>query len=446
MIDKVGASQPWTGRRIHFIGIGGCGMSGLAMVASQLGAHVSGSDMKRSIFIDSLLDSGIADITIGQSVDNVPFKGDIVYSSAIQPENVERTEAKRRGLKQLHRSALLAELTRMHRTVAVAGAHGKTTTTALLAYVLTQGGLDPTYIVGGLMRKPALHARAGHGNILVIEADESDRSLLEYDVDLAVITNVDLDHVGDAAGYHSKSDVAQTLARFAKGGELVFGSGQASSELGASVSGLHVVQPKPSPQGSNFFVLHGETYELSLPGWHNIENAALVVAVASQLGLGDAAIQAALRDFPGLARRFELRGRTAGGARVYDDYAHHPTEVEAVLKAARSITPGQVIAVFQPHLFSRTQQFMDDFANALSSADRAFVEPIYAARENPAAWSHVSSEAITAIATKAGHEHFADASSRDQLVAELKATASEDDTIVLIGAGDIGSLTDGLTV
>lgn len=438
--EQFDESKPWSGRRIHFVGIGGCGMSGLALVAAQLGAAVSGSDAKRSIFFDSLTGTGLIDLHIGQSADHLPAAGEVVYSSAIRPDNVERVTAHQRGLTELHRSALLAQLTRMNRTIAVAGAHGKTTTAALLAYVLDRAGLEPTYIVGGLLRQPALHARAGTGGLLVIEADESDRSLLEYDVNVALITNVDLDHVGDAAGYESKDDVADVLARFAKGADFTVGSRSAADDLGERLPELKVAAPERTDKPASF-VLDDETYDLSLPGWHNAENAALVVRVARELGCSADAIRAALATFPGLARRFELRGHTTTGARVFDDYAHHPTEVAAVLQAARSVTTGRVIAVFQPHLFSRTQQFTTEFAQALTLADVAYLEPVYPAREDPSAWTHVSSLNIAGALPDAVFHYATD---RTGLANDLVAEAQADDVIVLVGAGDVTLLAEQL--
>lgn len=431
--EQFDESKPWTGRRVHFVGIGGCGMSGLALVAAQLGATVSGSDTKRSIFFDSLHDTGLIELHLGHDTGNLPAAGEIAYSSAIRSDNVERAAAHERGLTELHRSALLAQLTRMNRTIAVAGAHGKTTTAALLAYVLDQAGLQPTYIVGGLLRKPALHARAGAGRLLVIEADESDRSLLDYAVNIALITNVDLDHVGDAAGYESKDDVADVLARFAKGADLTVGSQQAADELGERLPELVTAVPARTANPTAF-VLDDETYDLSLPGWHNAENAALVVRVARELGCSPEAIREALATFPGLARRFELRGHTTNGAKVFDDYAHHPTEVAAVLQAARSVTTGRVIAVFQPHLFSRTQQFTTEFAQSLTLADVTYLEPIYPAREDPAAWDHVSSLDIATALPGSGFHYATD---RSALATDLATHTESGDAIVLVGAGDI---------
>jgi UDP-N-acetylmuramate--alanine ligase len=439
------ARAPWAGRRLHFVGIGGCGMSGLALVASQLGAEVSGSDSKASIFTESLSRAGLHGIQIGQAEANVPVAGEVVYSSAIRPDNIERVTARARGLRELHRSGLLAELTRMHRTIAVAGAHGKTTTSALLAHVLDRAGLQSTYIVGGLLRDPAVHARAGTGELLVIEADESDRSLLEYEVSVALVTNVDLDHVGDAAGYTSREDVAEVLARFAKGAECVIGSRQAAGELQESVPALQPAIPEKLPGRFASFTLDGECYDFSLPGWHNAENAALVVRAATLLGCAPDAIREALRTFPGLARRFEFRGRMLSGARVYDDYAHHPAEVAAVLEAARSVSKGRVVAVFQPHLFSRTQQFTAEFAAALALADVVYLEPIYPAREDPADWAHVSAEDIAADGRGDGAE-FRYRVARSDLASEIRAEAQADDLVVLVGAGDITALADQLVV
>lgn len=432
--------QPWAARKLHFVGIGGCGMSGLALLASHLGATVTGSDQKESIFTASLRSDPRIAVTIGHNVDNVPPGAEIVYSSAVREDNPERSYARGRGQHEIHRSGLIAQLTQERRTVAVAGAHGKTTTSALLAHVLTACGKDPSYVVGGLMRPPAVHARAGHSDLLIIEADESDRSLLNYDVDVAVITNVDLDHVGDAGGFATRADIAELLRSFVQGTECVVTPPSTAAELG--LADAFTLRPDPKAT-SGSFVLSGETYRLSLPGEHNVVNASLVVATALHLGCTPGEIDAALSSFPGLKRRFELRGSTRGGARVFDDYAHHPAEVAAAIAAARTLTAGPVIAVFQPHLFSRTAQFASDFASALATADLAVLDDIYPARELQVQFPDITSRTIAERAPQAGGRVVYPAQ-QDALLDLIQQHATHDAIVLLIGAGDVGRLCDAL--
>lgn len=432
-------TQPWRGRHIHFIGIGGSGMSGLALVAHRLGAVVSGTDQKDSFYIESLRRLGIKDITIGHAAEALPEHGEFVFTSAIHRQSAgyfEREAAREKGLKELHRSELLAEITRAHHTtVAIAGAHGKTTTTGMIAHILESAGKDPSYILGGLLLAPAAHARAGDSGILVIEADESDKSLLNYKVDIAVITSIDLDHVGDGGHYHTIQDVAEVFAQFSANARKVFVDHVAVPELKKYVPAMNVVHPVAA-NGDGAFVIDGETYVTNQPGWHNIENAAVAAAVTAYLGCTPAQISEGLKSFPGVAGRFELKGRTAAGAVVYDDYGHHPVEVAAAVNTGRSLAKGRVFAVFQPHLFSRTQQFISEFAQALSTADYAYVEPVYPAREDPAEWQHVSSKLIA----EASNGKVEYAPSRQELAKELTAKAGKDDVILLIGAGDVGEI------
>jgi UDP-N-acetylmuramate--alanine ligase len=437
------SSVPLAGRHLHFVGAGGCGMSGLALIARDLGAEVSGSDARTTIFTQSLEQAGLP-VRIGQDAGNVPGASlaEVVYSSAVRPGNPERAEARRRGLRELHRSALLAEISSLYETVAVGGAHGKSTTAALLAHVLSWCGKDPSYVVGALMRPPGVHAAAGGGDVLVIEADESDRSLLSYEVATAVITSVDLDHVGDGGAYADVSDVARVLGQFASAAGEVVVSAQAAGHLRPFTADMTVADPELLDAGR--FALDGEIYETNLPGEHQARNAALVVHVAKGYGCSPQDIRTALLSYPGLARRFELRGKTRTGARVIDDYAHHPAEVAAVLAAARQVADGgRVIAVFQPHLFSRTQRFAAEFLAALDEgADEAWVEPVYPAREDPRDWEHV----VTGLASAVGQRNPGVRMSpgRAGLAAYLGSAAGAQDVVLLIGAGDVGSLAEQL--
>jgi UDP-N-acetylmuramate--alanine ligase len=419
-------------------------MSGLALVARELGAEISGSDAKRTIYIESLERSGVTGVAIGHDAANVPAApAEVVCSSAIRPENVERAEGHRRGLGELHRSELLTEITALHETIAVGGAHGKSSTAALLAHVLAWCGKDPSYVVGALLRPPGVHAAAGSGGTLVIEADESDKSLLGYHVHTAVVTNVDLDHVGDKGGYRDVADVARVLGEFAANAKAAVVSAQAAGYLRSFVTDLTVVEPELLDGEPMRFRWRGEVYEVNQPGVHQLHNAALVVEAALRRGCAPAEIRTALLAFPGLARRFELRGKTAAGARVYDDYAHHPVEVSAALAAAHQVAGGgRVLAVFQPHLFSRTQQFQAEFLDVLGGADLAWVEPVYPAREDPEEWTHVAERLAADVAARA--PRMRNSPGRDALARQLRQEAGDGDVVLLIGAGDVNSLADAL--
>ncbi len=434
------SDAPFANRQLHFVGIGGCGMSGLALVARSLGARVSGSDQKESIYTGSLRRHGITDIALGHRREQVPpAPAEVVYPGATAA-TVEVEAAHERGQAAMHRSELLAELTAAHRTIAVGGAHGKSSTAALLAHVLTACGKDPSYVVGALLRPPGEHAAAGTGGSLVIEADESDASLLRYQVDTAVVTNVDLDHVGEAGGYREVGDVANVLGQFAAAARCSIASAQAAEHLAGLVPGLFVVDPELIQHQPTRFRLDGQSYEVNQPGAHQLRNAALVVYVAIEEGCAPDAIRAALLSFPGLARRFELRGKTVQGARVIDDYAHHPVEVAAALATARASTDGRVLAVFQPHLYTRTEQFLPEFLDALAAADWAWVEPVYPARQNPADYQHVAERLERE--TAAYGDPLALSPGRGELAAHLASIARPDDVVILIGAGDVTLLAD----
>ncbi|RRD43129.1 UDP-N-acetylmuramate--L-alanine ligase [Buchananella hordeovulneris] len=431
---------PWAGRELHFIGIGGCGMSGLALIASLLGAKVTGSDQKESIFIASLRQDPSIVETIGHDRNNVPPAAEIVYSSAVREDNPERAFARARGQAELHRSELIAQLTQQRFTVAVAGAHGKTTTSALLAHVLTEARKDPSYIVGGLLRPPAAHARAGQSDILVIEADESDRSLLNFDIDIAVITNVDLDHVGDVGGFSNRADVVTLFRSFLQGVDRVITTPSVAVELGLPEAVVAAPDPRLQP---GLFTLKDEVYEINLPGEHNLANASLVVAAALELGCRPDEIRTGLASFPGLKRRFEFRGTMSSGARLFDDYAHHPAEVAAAIAAARSLSTGRIIAVFQPHLFSRTAQFAESFAEALATADLALLDEIYPARETQSAFPDVTSGNI-AILAPPGSRVMHPTGEAELLGYVTEAATDPDSIVLLLGAGDVGRLADQL--
>lgn len=339
------------GRSLWFVGVGGAGMSGLALVCRARGATVGGSDRARTPYVELLEREGVA-VAIGHDAGNVPEGAEVVVSSAVSPDNPE-VAAARAGT--ISRGELLAELVAGQPSIVVAGAHGKTTTASMIAYCLDRLGLDPAFLIGGIVPQLGGNARAGEG-WLVAEGDESDRSLLLLRPRIAVVTNVEIDH---HATFASQAEVEELFA----GWLASLGPGT------AVVRGEDVTAPPG--------------LELAVPGEHNLANAACAIAALEAAGADRAAVIEALAGFHGVGRRFEAVGE-AGGVRVFDDYAHHPTELRAALAAAREVAgEGRVVAVFQPHLFSRTLHLAAEFAGALASADVAVVTEIYPAREEP---------------------------------------------------------------
>ncbi len=402
-------------RRIHFIGIGGAGMSGLAEVLLNMGYQVSGSDLRATDITDRIVQRG-GRVFVGHAASNVEGAHVVVYSTAVRHDNSELVAARAGQVPVIPRADMLAELMRMKYGVAVGGAHGKTTTTSIIAAVLARGGLDPTIVVGGRLHAIGSNARLGHGEFLVAEADESDGSFLRLSPAVAVVTNIDrehLDHYRDLEDIRSAfvdfanrvpfygvsvlcvddPEVRGILARVATR-TILYGA-QAEAEVRAERVELR-------PHGSRFRVTaHGQPLgeiELKLPGRHNVLNALAAIAVGLEVEVGVAHIAEALATFPGVSRRFETRGEAAG-VRVVDDYAHHPTEVAATLAAAKGLG-GRVLVLFQPHRFSRTQSLRREFGGCFGEADRVWVLDIYAAGESPIAG--VSGRTIVESAAAAG--------------------------------------------
>ena len=413
--------RPWDDRRLHFVGIGGAGMSGLALVAQELGASVTGSDRSGgSSYAARLREAGIEPV-VGHGAANVPEGAEVVYSTAIGPENPERAVAGR----ELHRADLLAELTRLRPTIAVSGTHGKTTTSSMLVHALRGSGADPSYLVGGEVRSTGSNAGWGTGEWLVVEADESDRSLLKLDRRVAVLTNAELDH---HSTYSSLRDVEATFREFLGAAEdaVVW---ERPELLALAEGGPRLwpfgVEPRLSAGGSSFS-LDGIAVELTVPGAHNALNAAAA---------------AALRDFSGAGRRFERVGTTPEGALVVDDYAHHPTEVLATLEAARTLNPRRLVAVFQPHLYSRTQHQAREFGAALAHADLPVVTEIYPAREAAEDFPGVSGRLVAeAAAHPGGGKRVAWLPDFDSAERFLRSELREGDLLLTLGAGDIDAL------
>src|SRR5215216_1415798 len=354
-------------------------MSGLALVARALGASVTGSDRAAgSPYAGPLRAAGI-EHAVGHDAGNVPDGAEVVVSSAIPPDNPERAAGRERGLRELHRAELLGELTRLRPTIAVTGTHGKTTTSSMLVHALRGCGTDPAYLVGGAVRSTGSNAGWGAGEWLVVEADESDRSLLKLTPAIAVLTNAELDH---HTTYASRRDVDETFRAFlALADQAVVWDRPALLALAGDVpvTPFDVPAPALGETGSRF-TLDGVPVALSVPGAHNARNAAAALTACRLAGADLAQAAAALADFAGAGRRFERLGTTAAGVLVVDDYAHHPTEVRAMIEAARTLGARRIVAAFQPHLFSRTRHQAREFGAALALADLVVVLDIYPAR------------------------------------------------------------------
>jgi UDP-N-acetylmuramate--alanine ligase len=448
--------HPWAGRWLHFVGIGGAGMSGLALVARALGADVTGSDRTESATLARLREAG-CEATVGHDAATVPEDAEVVYSTAVPQDNPERAVARTRGQRELHRADLLAEITSMRRCIAVSGTHGKTTTTSMVVHALRGCGMDPGYLVGGDVRLPGVpgsgsNAGWGTGEWVVVEADESDRSLLKLHPDVAVLTNAELDH---HATYASQADVDATFRAFlARATEatviwdrpelLALASGGSEGEGRAGHRPLLVPFDVPSPsldaEGARFD-WRGIPVQLQLPGAHNALNAAAALEACRLAGADPQQAAEALASFEGAGRRFERLGTTASGATVYDDYAHHPTEVAATIAAARTLGSRRVVAVFQPHLYSRTQALARDFGGALAQADLVVVLDVYRARERSEDFPGVDGKLIAdAAADRANGRTVAWLPAFDDAERFLRAQLRRGDVCLAMGAGDVDTL------
>jgi UDP-N-acetylmuramate--alanine ligase len=429
------AEADWSGRRLHFVGIGGAGMSGLALVAKALGAEVSGSDRAESSYIERLREQGI-EPAIGHDAANVPEDAQVVYSTAVPADNPERRAGAGR---ELHRADLLAQIAALRRCIAVTGTHGKTTTAAMAVHALSGAGLDPSYVVGGELRATGANAAWGAGEWIVIEADESDRSLLKLSPEIAVLTSAELDH---HATYRSLAELEQTLKEFMgrAGRAIVWDRQRLRSLCPPNAVPYDAPDPELTPYGARFS-WHGTEVELSVPGAHNAINASGALEAAALAGADPALAAAALHDFQGARRRFEPVGIGPAGAPVYDDYAHHPTEVAAAIAAARTLAPRRLIAVFQPHLFSRTAALGPEFGRALAVADIVTVLDVYPARERAEDFPGVDGRMVAAAAADAAAgrlvawlPEFSDARRF------LGSTLRDGDLCLLMGAGNVDAL------
>jgi UDP-N-acetylmuramate--alanine ligase len=453
---------------IHFIGIGGIGMSGIAEVMHNMGYSVQGSDMAEGYVIAHLRDLGIR-VMIGHTAENLGDAAVVVTSTAIKKGNPEVDLALEKRVPVIRRAEMLAELMRLKSTVAVAGTHGKTTTTSMIAALLDAGGVDPTVINGGIINSYGSNARLGSSDWMVVEADESDGSFLRLDGTIAVVTNIDPEHLDHYGSFENVKDafvefventpfygaallcldhpeVQAILPRVQDRRIVTYGFSAQADIRGDNV--------QPIPGGNLFDVqirerdgatrrIEGIT--LPMPGRHNVSNAMAAIGVALQMGIDDKTIQSGFASFGGVKRRFTKVGEIDVGdskAIVIDDYGHHPVEIKAVLAAAREGAKGRVIAVVQPHRFTRLRDLMDDFQQAFNDADIVYAAPVYTAGEQPI--EGVDSEALVAGLKGRGHRAAQTISGPEALAEALAFDLQPDDMIVCLGAGDITKWAAGL--
>jgi UDP-N-acetylmuramate--alanine ligase len=443
---------------IHFIGIGGIGMSGIAEVLANLGYPVRGSDVADSANVKRLREHGI-EVAVGHRAGNVEGAEVVVVSSAIKRDNPELMAARAKRLPVVRRAEMLAELMRLKSCIAIAGTHGKTTTTSMVAALLDGGGFDPTVINGGIINAYGTNARLGAGDWMVVEADESDGTFLKLPANIAVVTNVDPEHLDHFGTFDA---VRKAFHAFVEnvpfyGFAVMCIDHPVVQDMVGTIADRRVITYGENPQAdarlvdvklaggvAQFGVLfqaregraahHIRNLKLPMPGHHNALNATAAVAVAHELGINDDKIRAALAGFGGVKRRFTKTGEW-NGAMIFDDYGHHPVEIAAVLKAARASTQGKVIAVVQPHRYTRLQALFDQFCTCFNDADHVIVAPVYPAGEAPI--PGVDRDALVAGMRSRGHRDVSPLDGPEQLAGKVAALAKKGDYVILLGAGNI---------
>ena len=438
-------------KHIHFVGIGGIGMSGIAEVLLNLGYKVSGSDMKESDTTERLRTLG-GEVLIGHRAENITTPHVVVISSAVKNDNVEVVAAREKMVPVIPRAEMLAELMRLKYGVAIAGAHGKTTTTSMVATVLAAGGIDPTVVIGGKLNSIGTNAKLGQGEFLVAEADESDGSFLKLSPTIAVVTTIDAEHLDYYRDIDQIKDAFLTFINkvpFYGVSILCLDQPHIQAlipriEKRYQTYGLttqadyQAREVSLRPLGSRFKVVHQDQdlgwFELAVPGLHNINNSLAAIAVARELEIGIEVIRKALRDFSGVQRRFTIKGEV-NGITVVDDYGHHPTEVKATLAAAAAGQERRVVVVFQPHRYSRTQHLLEDFFTAFNEADKLVVMDIYAAGEKPI--PGVSGQALYEGIKKYGHKDVLFLHDRQAIVDHMAGVLRKGDLMITLGAGDV---------
>jgi len=454
---------------IHFVGIGGIGMSGIAEVMHNLGYSVQGSDIAEGPGVERLRERGIP-IMIGHTPENVSKVAVVVTSTAVRRDNPEVATALETRIPVVRRAEMLAELMRLKNTVAVAGTHGKTTTTSMIACLLDAGGIDPTVINGGIINRYGSNARLGTSDWMVVEADESDGSFLRLDGTIAVVTNIDAEHLDHYGSFDAVKEafvefienvpfygaavlcvdhpeVQSAIAKVRDRRVLTYGFSAQADIRGENVT--------PIPGGNRFDVAirdregavrHIEGIELPMPGRHNVQNALAAVAVAVEMGCPDEVICTGFQNFTGVKRRFTKVGEVMMGDQanvpVIDDYGHHPVEIRAVLAAAREGVTGRVIAVAQPHRFTRLRDLMDEFQTAFNDADMVYVTPVFQAGEAPI--DGIDADALVAGLKSRGHRAAQVVGGPDELAESLASVIDAGDMVVCLGAGDITKWAAGL--
>ena len=445
-------------QHIHFIGIGGIGMSGIAEVLLNLGYQVSGSDLRESDTTQRLRSLG-GEIRIGHRAEHITDPHVVVISSAVKQDNVEVLAARARQVPVIPRAEMLAELMRLKYAVAIAGAHGKTTTTSMVATVVAAGGLDPTVVIGGKLNSLGSNAKLGQGEFLVAEADESDGSFLKLTPTIAVVTNIDEEHLDYYKDINEIKDAflafinkvpfygvavlcldqvhIQSLLPQVQKRHVTYGT---SSQADYRISDVTLL-----PLGARFRVTDqgGDLgwFELAVPGLHNVSNSVAAIAVARELEIDLEVVRKALREFSGVQRRFQVKGE-AKGVLVVDDYGHHPTEVRATLAAAKAVPGRRVVCLFQPHRYTRTKHLLAEFFSAFNQADAVIIMDIYAAGEQPL--PGVTAQAVCDGIKGYGHKDVTHISGKDAVVEHLVRTLRPGDLFLTLGAGDVWKL--GATV
>ncbi len=448
---------------IHFVGIGGIGMSGIAEVLMNLGYRVQGSDAKASKITERLVGLG-AGFFVGQRAGNIGEAAVVVISSAIKPGNPELEEARRRGLPVVRRAEMLAELMRLRSNIAVAGTHGKTTTTTMVATLLDKGGFDPTVINGGVIHAYGSNARAGTGEWMVVEADESDGSFNRLPATIAIVTNIDPEHMehwgtfdalrkgffdfvsnipfyGLAVCCTDHPEVQALVGRVTDRRIVTFGFNAQADVRAVNltyVDGVAHFDVALQGEGEGA-VIQGLT--LPMPGDHNVSNALAAIAVARHLGMKKEEIREALAGFAGVNRRFTRVG-VVNGVTIIDDYGHHPVEIAAVLRAARQSTKGRIIAIHQPHRYTRLASLFEDFCTCFNEADVVAIADVYAAGEEPI--KGASRDDLVAGLIAHGHRHARALTGEDDLERLVREQAGPGDMVVCLGAGTISGWANGL--
>jgi UDP-N-acetylmuramate--alanine ligase len=443
---------------IHFVGIGGIGMSGIAEVLANLGYTVRGSDMAEGANVKRLVDKGIA-VAIGHDARNIEGAEVVVVSSAIRRDNPELVAARTLRLPVVRRAEMLAELMRLKSCVAIAGTHGKTTTTSMVAALLDAGHLDPTVINGGIINAYGTNARLGAGDWMVVEADESDGTFLKLPADVAIVTNVDPEHLDHFKTFEAVRDAFQAFVENVPfyGFAVMCIDHPVVQTMVGSIEDRRVITYGENPQADARLVeieyANGATrfavtfrdrtgaavhqidgLTLPMPGRHNALNATAAIAVARELGISDELIRTAIASFGGVKRRFSRAG-TWNGATIIDDYGHHPVEIAAVLKAARESTSGQVIAVFQPHRYTRLSSLFEDFCTCFNDADAVVVANVYAAGETPIPGA--DRDSLVQGLRSRGHRRVTALSDAKELAGIVRDLAKPGDYVVCLGAGNI---------